>query len=63
MELNGTYQLMVWADDVNLLGKNVTTIKKNTEALLDISIKVGFVVNAQFMSANLNAGQNHCNNS
>jgi hypothetical protein len=34
LKLNGTHQLLAYADDVNLLGNNVDTIKKNTETLI-----------------------------
>jgi hypothetical protein len=34
-KLNGTRQLLVYAVDMNLLGDNIDTIKKNTESLID----------------------------
>ena len=33
LKLNGTHQLLVYADDVDILGGSVHSVKKNTEAL------------------------------
>jgi hypothetical protein len=36
---------MAYADDVNLLGDNIDTIKKNTGTLIDASKELGLEIN------------------
>jgi hypothetical protein len=45
MKLNRSHQLLAYADDVNLLGDTIDTIKKNIETLIDVSRKVGIEIN------------------
>jgi hypothetical protein len=45
--LNGTHQLLAYADDVNRVGENMDTVQKNTKALLDASKEVGLEVNPE----------------
>ena len=64
MKLHGTYQLVVYADDVNILGGSVHTVKKNAEALLVASMETGQEVNADksmyvVMSQDQNSGSSH----
>jgi hypothetical protein len=64
LKLNGTHQLLVYADDVNLLGDNIDTIKKNAKTLIDASEEVGLEIKAEdtkymLLSRHQNTGQNH----
>jgi hypothetical protein len=63
LEFNGTHQLFVYADDINLLGDSVNIINENTETLLEVSMDVCLEINAgktkyMIMSRHPNSGQN-----
>jgi hypothetical protein len=59
LKLNGTHQLLVYADDVNILGGSVHTVKENAEALVVASKETGLEANAykMVMSRDQNVGQ------
>jgi len=64
LKVNGTHQLLVYADDINILGGSVRTIEKNTEALVVDSKGTGLEVNADktkyiVMSRDQNAVRSH----
>jgi hypothetical protein len=41
LKLNGTHQPLVYADDVNILGGSVLTLKKNTKVFIVASNEPG----------------------
>jgi hypothetical protein len=47
LELNVTHQLLVYADDVALLGDSANSIKENSETLLEASRDIGLEINAE----------------
>jgi len=64
LKLNGTHQLLAYADDVKILGGGIHTLKENPEALEAATRETGLEVSADktkymVMSRDQNAGQNH----
>ena len=64
MKLNGAHQLLVYADDVNILGRSVHSIRKREEARAIASKKMRLEVNADktkylLMSRDQSAGRSH----
>jgi hypothetical protein len=62
--MNGTRQLLVYADDINLLGDGTNNLKENIETLLEARREVGQEINAKktkymIMSRHPNSEQNH----
>ena len=42
LDMNGKYQLLVYAHDVNMLGKNLKTFRESTEILIKASKDIWF---------------------
>jgi len=64
LKLNGTHQLLAYADDVNILGGSIHTLKENAEALVAATREVGLEVSADktkymVISRDQNTGRNH----
>ena len=64
LKLNGTHQLLVYANDVNILGGSIHSKKKKTESLAVASKEIGLGVNADktkymVMSRDQKAGHSH----
>jgi len=47
MTLICAYMINIYADDVTILGRDVHTVKENTEALLVGSKQIGLEMNAE----------------
>jgi len=45
LKVNGTHQLLAYADDVNILGGSEHTVKKNAEALVAATKEIGLGIN------------------
>ena len=46
LKLNGTHQLLAYADDFNILGGSIHMVKENAQALVVATKETGLEVNA-----------------
>jgi len=68
LKLNGTHQLLIYADDVNILGGSIHTVKKNVVAITKVGLEVyadetNYMVMSQDQNAGLGCGTNTDNSS
>jgi hypothetical protein len=47
LDLHGTHQFLVYADNANILDEKINAINKSTEILVDASREVGLAVNTE----------------
>ncbi len=64
LKLNGTHQFLAYADDVNILGGSIHTVKENAEALVVVTKETGLELNVDktkymVMSREETAGLSH----
>ena len=64
LKLNGTHQLLAYADDINILGGSIHNVKENAETLVAANREIGLEVNADkttymVMSQDQNAARIH----
>jgi hypothetical protein len=64
LKLNGTHQLLAYADDINILRGRLHTVTENIEVLVVPNKEIGLEVNADktnymIMSRDQNAGRSH----
>ena len=56
----GTYQLLVYADYVTILGRSVHTMKKNIEALVVVSTDIQLEVSADKTTVHGHVSRSEC---
>jgi len=60
LQLNSKHQLLVYADDVNIMDGSIHTIKKIKEGLLVGSREIGLEVNADKSKYMVNVSRSEC---